>query len=142
MKILCRSSVEYIDEVNGVKIYWDKTSGKTYIYTEPNGRGMMEFPNRGEAEKWILDNDPSSGVFSSSGSWIKSDITGDKYRLVYGINGFECGKSYFMSFGIKERDLDDMYRGKTITKGDNEFSIEAENEYGNTFVVDDVLDCV
>ena len=57
MKRYIRSSKgEYIDEVDGVKIYWDSDDGVAYIYTEPHGKRRMEFSNRGEAEIWITEN--------------------------------------------------------------------------------------
>ena len=66
MKRYIRSSKgEYIDEVDGVKIYWDSDDGVAYIYTEPHGKGRMEFPNREEAEEWILENHPESGIKGS-----------------------------------------------------------------------------
>lgn len=63
MKRYIRSTIDTgqcIDEVDGVKIYWDKDRGVSYIYTEPHGKGRMEFTDRTEAIEWIKENDSVS----------------------------------------------------------------------------------
>lgn len=50
MKLYIKStSYEY----KGWSIYEDKEKGKTYIYTEPKGKGRLDFPTTKEAEEWI-----------------------------------------------------------------------------------------
>lgn len=66
-QIRCSMDVrgKYIDEINGKKVYWDESTGQTYIYTEPHGKGRMEFPNRKEAIQWLEENELSDAIISS-----------------------------------------------------------------------------
>lgn len=48
--------------------------------------------------------------------------------MKYCINGWEESRSYFMSFGFSSQSVEDMIAGKVIVRGDNEFSIEVEQE--------------
>lgn len=45
-------------------------------------------------------------------------------KLIYCINGWRKGKSYFMSFGFSQNEIDSMVDGEVIKRGSNEFSIE------------------
>ena len=42
----------------------------------------------------------------------------------YYINGWREGRSYFMSFGFTENEIDRMENGETINRNGNEFRIE------------------
>lgn len=53
-RVLASRSYEY----NGNMIYWDSSSGYWYIYTEPHGRGRMDFPTEAEAEEYLDDAEP------------------------------------------------------------------------------------
>lgn len=47
--------------------------------------------------------------------------------MKYYINGWREGKNYFLRLGrFTEEEIDRMVNGEVITKGENEFSIEAE----------------
>ena len=63
----------------------------------------------------------------------------DGIHLVYGINGWEYGKSYFLSFGISNRNLERMYYGEEVTIGNNTFAIVCQDEYGHTYNTKDVM---
>lgn len=56
----------------------------------------------------------------------------DQYHPVYMINGWEYGRSYFLSFGLSDSVRQRLYYGETVTKGDNEFYVIAEDGYGHT----------
>lgn len=42
-----------LDTYKGHEIYWDDTQGIIYIYTQPNGKGRVDFPSQKEAEEYI-----------------------------------------------------------------------------------------
>ena len=46
-----------------------------------------------------------------------------KKNMIYYINGFREGKSYFLSFGFTEEELNKMMQGDIITKNNNSFWI-------------------
>ena len=57
MKRYIRSSQGHtIDIVDNVHIYLNEDTGDIYIYTRPNGKGKMSFPDVGEAVEYIREN--------------------------------------------------------------------------------------
>ncbi len=68
------------------------------------------------------------------------NVAGDNYRMRFFINGWEQGEGYFRGIGrLNTEQFELMLRGEAITKNGNTFSIRYENEYGNQYVVNDVL---
>ena len=43
--------------------------------------------------------------------------------MIYFINGWRSGKSYFLSFGFTASEIERMIDGETIRHGENEFWI-------------------
>lgn len=97
MRNYVKASGQYIDEVNGVKIYDD---GNIYIYTDPKGKGRMEFPTRGEAEVWIEENMPNGytkGAVMNNVRTRRRNITAGRICYPWVMIGeFEDGYSYEM----------------------------------------------
>lgn len=70
----------------------------------------------------------------------KTVVGGDNYRMRFFINGWEQYEGYFRSIGrFNDNQFETMLNGETIEKNGNTFSIRYENEYGNLYVVNDVL---
>ena len=82
MKRYIVSSVQCIDIVDGVEIYWDQSTGQTYIYTKPNRKGRMEFPNRSEAAEWIKDE-------SNAEKWTRDETKSEEDRFEFWYRQFE-----------------------------------------------------
>lgn len=48
--------------------------------------------------------------------------------MKYYINGFTEGRSYFLSFGFTEKEIERMKNGEIISREQNEFWMEADDE--------------
>lgn len=79
--------------------------------------------------------------YISAGTWI--DVSGDRYRIKYMIDGFDYNRAKFNMFD--EAAFEQFYDGDIITRNGNEYYILVEDEYGhesepnNIFELDEFL---
>lgn len=71
MKILSSESLQSY-QYKGVTIYYDRSEGAWYVYTESKGRGRMDFESDRAAEEYI-DSITSASTIQSSTYTLRTD---------------------------------------------------------------------
>lgn len=94
MKILCSESLQSY-QYKGVTIYYDRSEGAWYVYTESKGRGRMDFESDRAAEEYI-DSITSATILADDEDWPDSDEWGS--IDLYSYDGAEAMESLWSNY--------------------------------------------